>query len=426
MPRRPSLLSDDLLRRLMAAGQTDVIIGFPTLNNAATIEPVLAAVHQAVAHGLPRQRVLIINSDGGSDDGTQMLVSQAAGSRAATLLASHSLRTMHRIAAPYHGLPGKRAAIRTLFAAADLLQVRAVAVIDPTAPDPSAELFRALLSHVVDSPVDFVAPCPVRDPRERPLVTQVVLPMIAGAFGASFEDPIGDEFAVSGRFVADVLRQPAWDDEPLRAGIDIWLRVHALAGGFRAVQVRTPPRLRSATPAQPPLRTVVQQVLLAVWTCLDLDAPRWLADAAAVTPETVVLADGPPPARPNWDLDEMDQAFGAAVRDLEPVWRGFLPAALLRQVRSAAELDAPELPDSLWADLLVEFAAAWKARRVRADDLTASFAPLYLGRAASFLRESQDLDADDARLRLDTLVRHVQERRHRLVDAWQETGPGGS
>ena len=34
MARPPSLLSDALLRQLMAAGQTDVVIGIPTLNNA--------------------------------------------------------------------------------------------------------------------------------------------------------------------------------------------------------------------------------------------------------------------------------------------------------------------------------------------------------------------------------------------------------
>ena len=217
----------------MAAGQTDVVIGVPTLNNAATIEPVLAAVHQAVVEGFPQRRVLIVNSDGGSEDGTQHLVGLSSRSRTATLLASHSLRTMHRIVAPFHGLPGKRAAVRTLFAAADLLQVRAVAIVDPTATAPSAEALRTLFLQVLDGAADFAAPAPIRDPREGPLVTQVVRPMLKAVFGGTFEDPLGEEFVASGRFVGDALRQPVWDDEPLRAGIDLWLRVHALAGTLR-------------------------------------------------------------------------------------------------------------------------------------------------------------------------------------------------
>ena len=34
--------SDDLLRQLMAVGQVDIVVGVPTLNNAATIADVAA------------------------------------------------------------------------------------------------------------------------------------------------------------------------------------------------------------------------------------------------------------------------------------------------------------------------------------------------------------------------------------------------
>ena len=424
--RRPSLLSDDLLRHLMAAGQTDVLIGIPTLNNAATLEPVLSALHQAVAEGLAQYRVLVVNSDGGSQDGTQALVGLSARSHTATLLASHSLRTMHRIAAPYHGMPGKRAAIRTLLAAADLLQVRAVAIIDPAASSPSAEVYRVLLLAALDSKADFVAPSPARDPREGPFVTQVVRPMIAGVFGASFEDPLAEEFTASGRFAADVLRCTAWEAEPLRAGVDIWLRAHALAGGFRTVEVTTAPRPRSAAAAQATLRDVVQQVLPAVWTCLDVYAAQWGTGSTAAWPEQMGPPQGLSPP-PQWELREMERAFQSAAVDLGPVWRNILPGPLVDALMlAAAETETPRFPDAVWADVLVEFALAWRARRVRVDDLTSSFAPIYLGRAAAFLRETRGAHASEARARLDELVRHIQLRRQRLQEAWREAKPGGA
>jgi hypothetical protein len=54
--------------------------------------------------------VLVFNSDGGSADGTceQVLRARDVGG------ADHGLallRTIHRIVAPYHGLPGKPAAL---------------------------------------------------------------------------------------------------------------------------------------------------------------------------------------------------------------------------------------------------------------------------------------------------------------------------
>ena len=59
-----SVLSDELLHHLMAVGHVDVLVGVPTLNNAATIRPVVKAVHQAFARYFPRDRSVIINSDG--------------------------------------------------------------------------------------------------------------------------------------------------------------------------------------------------------------------------------------------------------------------------------------------------------------------------------------------------------------------------
>ena len=257
-------------------------------------------------------------------------------------------------------------------------------------------------------------------------MTQVVRPMIAGVFGASFEDPLAEEFIASGRFVADVLRCTVWDDEPLRAGVDIWLRAHALAGGFRTMEVATVPRPRSAAAAQATLRDVVQQVLPAVWTCFDVYAPQWVAGLTAAWPEQVVRSQGVS-SGPEWDLREMERAFQSAAVDLEPVWRNILPGPLVDALKlAAAEPGAARFSDAVWADVLVEFALGWRARRVRVDDLTSSFAPIYLGRAAAFLSETRSADATEARARLDELVRQIQARRQRLQEAWREAKPGGA
>ena len=54
-----SLLSDALLRQLMAVGQVDILVGLPTLNNASTIRSVIRAVHQSFARYFPRDRTFL-------------------------------------------------------------------------------------------------------------------------------------------------------------------------------------------------------------------------------------------------------------------------------------------------------------------------------------------------------------------------------
>jgi hypothetical protein len=91
-----STLSDTLLRQLMAVGQVDVLVGLPTLNNAATVVDIVRAINVCFTRDFPRLRTVMINSDGGSTDDTPDLIRDATVSEADMVLTSHSLRTLHR------------------------------------------------------------------------------------------------------------------------------------------------------------------------------------------------------------------------------------------------------------------------------------------------------------------------------------------
>ena len=46
----------------MAVGQVDILVGLPTLNNAATVVDVARAIHVCFTRDLPRARTVMINS----------------------------------------------------------------------------------------------------------------------------------------------------------------------------------------------------------------------------------------------------------------------------------------------------------------------------------------------------------------------------
>ena len=126
---------------------------------------------------------MLINSDGGSEDGTRAIVRDLSMDDADTLVMRHGLRTVHRISTPYHGVPGKGSALRQIFAAADLLQARAVAVLDPDVTTVTPEWIEALVRPVSAHACDFVSPVYVRHPLEGPLVSQLVRPLVRAAYG---------------------------------------------------------------------------------------------------------------------------------------------------------------------------------------------------------------------------------------------------
>src|SRR5687767_8113328 len=104
---------------LDAAGQSDLVVGIPSFNNASTIGHVVRQAADGLAQHFPGQSAVIWNSDGGSTDGTAEAVlgtSLPAGVR------SYSY--------PYAGFPGKGSALLAVFEAAASLGARACVVLD--------------------------------------------------------------------------------------------------------------------------------------------------------------------------------------------------------------------------------------------------------------------------------------------------------
>ena len=150
---------------------------------------------------------------------------------------SHSLRTMHRVVTPYHGLPGKHTALRTLFAAAELTQAKMLVVIDPAGPATDAARVTELITPISASEVEFLAPRYRRHPRDGALVTQLVRPLVRALYGVALDEPLGAEFACSGRFASHCLEQDIWEQDAARFAIDLWLRTEAIAKDLTIGQI---------------------------------------------------------------------------------------------------------------------------------------------------------------------------------------------
>jgi hypothetical protein len=192
---------------------------------------------------------VLINSDGGSTDGTPELIRGASFTDEDVLQTSHSLRTLHRVVAPYHGLPGKHTALRTVFAAGERAQAKAVVGIDPNGPATRAERVTELIGPILRPDVEFLAPRYRRHPRDGVLITQLVRPLVRALYGVALDEPLGAEFACSGRFASHCLEQDIWNHEAVRFAIDLWLRTEAVAGRFAVGQIwRRPRRPRARGP----------------------------------------------------------------------------------------------------------------------------------------------------------------------------------
>jgi hypothetical protein len=411
-----SILSDALLRQLMAVGQVDILVGLPTLNNAATVVNVAKAIHVCFTRDLPRARTVMINSDAGSTDGTAELIRDASFLQGDMLQTSHSLRTMHRVVTPYHGIPGKNTALQALFAAAELTQANTLVVIDPAGPATTAERVSELIMPIWRAEVEFLAPRYRRHPREGALITQLVRPLVRAVYGVELDEPLGAEFACSGRFAAHCLEQDIWRQDAATFAIDLWLRTEAIAQRLTMGQVWRP---ATAAAAPTTLRQAVRQILLSLIVALRAHETFWRMAANSTTLPT--WGDDPHRSPPvaEWDHVALAQQAQHDISEIKPLLEGVLdPPVLSRLVEDIGGAAEPRLDDELWVRIVFDFLEASNRGSAGVDHLADMFVPLYMWRAARFMSFTAREPDDVAQTRLNALCDAFQRLKPTLVNGW--------
>jgi len=416
-----SLLSDDLLRQLMATGHVDILVGLPTLNNAATVVDVVRSAQRGIAKYFPRARALIFNADSGSDDGTPALVRDATTDDTGTVSASRPLRTTNRITTPYHGLPGKGSAMRMIFAVADLLSADAVVTLDPNVTSVTPDWIPALAGPVRDGHADLVAPRYPRTAADGPLVTQLVRPLVRAAYGWTLSEPLMGEFGCSRAFATHCLELPALGSGG-SDGVDLWMAAEALAKGFRPGQAALGPRLLGPSQRRLALPDVFQQVMDAVCACLELHDSYWLPRGAAAPVPCFGTLNGAaePGARP--DVTAMAGAFARDVAALHPVLETILTEQTLAGVTAAAATPAPLVyDDDLWAHTVFEFLLAYHRAVMTREHVTQTLLPLYLGRTAAFLMQHAKSDPATVDAAFESLCLAFERAKPSAAALWKKT-----
>jgi hypothetical protein len=414
------VLRPEVLARLRAIGQADIVVGIPSYQNATTIGHVVQAAQTGLAKYFPEAHAVVLNSDGGSTDGTPEIVAHSKGSDADVVLVSDPVRPIHRFSVPYHGLAGKGSAFRTIFKTAEVLGARACAVVDADLRSITPEWVHLLLAPVLDRGHDYVAPYYLRHKFDGTITNNVVYPMTRALYGKRIRQPIGGDFGMSRALIGHYLSQPVWDTDVARFGIDIWMTTTAICGGYSICQAFLGAKLHDAKDPGADLSAMLVQVLGTVFRLMETHTNRWMSVQGS-EPVPIVgfrydVGLDPIAVNPARMLDH----FRRGVRDLESVWQTMFTREDLDRLKGAASrADADfEIGDDLWARLVYDLAAAHHHRVSDRDALVRATLPLYMGRVASFVREMADADAACVERRIEALCTTFEHHKGYLRQRW--------
>ncbi len=419
-----TFLDQEVINRLSRMERADILVGIPSYNNAKTIGNVVRSVQVGLAKYFPGYKSIIVNSDGGSTDGTREVVSSTTLGDPRAFMIMHEAAEPYMIVTPYMGVPGKGSAVRTIFGIAELSGARACALVDSDLRSITPEWVELLIKPVLDGGFDFVAPMYKRHKYDGTITNNIVYPMTSALYGKKVRQPIGGDFGFSGRLASFYLEKDVWHTDVARFGIDIWMTTTAIANGFRVCQSYLGAKIHDPKDPGADLSAMLYQVVSAL---LDLTEEYEEVWKSVESTEDVPLFGfqyevGLEPVAVN--VGRMIEKFRLGVEGLVPIWKDFLSQDVMDLLDELAHSPKPGFgfQDELWAEALYEFALKYHRRDLNREILLKSLTPLYIGKVASFVIETADYGAADVEKRIDGIRRAFEYGKPDFINKWFSGG----
>ena len=416
-----TVLREEVREQLEIIQAADIVVGIPSFNNAGTIAHVVHAVTAGLAKYFPALRAVLVNSDGGSSDGTPKIVASAEHGAARTILVSQRRQPVHRVITAYQGVPGKGSAFRTVFEIARRLEARACAVVDSDLRSITPEWIQLLIAPILDEGFDYVCPLYARHKYDGTITNGIVYPMVRALYGRRIRQPIGGDFGFSGRLAEHFLRHDVWESDVARFGIDIWMTTTALVGDFKVCQSYLGAKIHDAKDPGAHLSTMLVQVTGSLFTQLETHAPHWLGvHGSEPVPEFGFHYEvGLEPV--SVDVARMVHAYDQGVRDFAPLYAHFLDDETRDSlVRLTGQVPTDfRMPSDVWVRVIYAFALGFHLRGLNPQHVLRSLTPLYLGRTASWVNEAATYDARRVEAELDALCNRFESLKPQLAEAWR-------
>jgi hypothetical protein len=108
------------------------------------------------------------------------------------------------------------------------------------------------------------------------------------------------------------------------------------------------------------------------------------------------------------------------VSELDAVLKAILSQPTLTELQRSTTMREPEFrfSDELWARTVYEFTAAYHKAVISRDHIVQALAPLYRGKAHTFLLENRDSSAEEVESKVEHLCQEFERLKPSLLEMW--------
>lgn len=396
-------------KRIEEIERGNILVGIPCYNNEKTITHVI----QMVTHGLNKHfkstKNIIFIADGGSTDDTREVAKEF-----------EIKPWQEKIVSIYRGSAGKGSAVRSILEAAARLEINACAIVDSDIRSITSDWVKYLIEPILERGYHFVAPIYSRHKYDGTITNNIVYNLNRALYGKRIRQPIGGDFAFSKEVAAFYISQPVWETDVGRFGVDIWMTTQAITHQFKICQANLGVKIHDAKDPADHLAPMFRQVIWTLFSLMEENEKYWTKVKGSVSVETFGFDKFMEPEPINVNIDGLVYKFKMGFKQFSAFWKDVLDPDSYNAVEEAFRMSNKRfrLPIETWVKILYELAATfhyWPLNRGKLVDL---MTPLYHGRVASFIRESWDMDSQEAEQLVEKQAQAFEDQKEYLIRIW--------
>jgi hypothetical protein len=360
------------MKRKQSNKKYDVVVGIPSYNESDTISHVAKTVGEGLEEYFPDKKSIIVNVDNNSPDNTK----------------DAFLDTKTRIQKKYistaHGIRGKGYNILNLFKFAKSVDAEVIIVVDADLKSITKEWVEYLGKPIVDG-YDYVIPLYSRHQFDGTITNHICYPVMFGMLSMDIRQPIGGEFAFSPKLMKYWLKQ-SWTESTRQYGIDIFMSLNAVLGGFKICQTGLGTKVHKAS--APKLGIMFEQVIETLLTILVQNKDTWMTrnNGDIFVPDTFGLKNLTEPQELDINILDLKEKGQMEYTKYQADIKELLEPYAFSRIHEMFEVEVFDLTILLWTQIFYSLVYRYDISKSSEDrkKIINSLKPLYFARSLSF------------------------------------------
>ena len=398
-------------KRMEEIEAADILVGIPCYNNQGTIEHVI----QMVSHGLNRhykdKRSVIMIADGGSTDDTREVAKEF-----------QIKPWQEKVVSIYRGPAGKGSAFRSIFESAKRLNVQACMVVDSDLRSITSDWVKYLLEPVLEMDYQYVSPIYSRYKYDGTITNNIVYNLTRTLYGLRIRQPIGGDFAFVGDLAAHYVEQDVWETDVARYGIDIWMTTNAVANNFKICQSNLGVKIHDAKDPGESLGPMFRQVVHTLFVMMEENEGQWKNVRGSRSVPTFGLKKLLEPEPIKVNQGRLVTEYKTGFRQFKSLYKEIFSPDCFETLKKCATMSNTKFTMSTqtWATVLYETAATFHTWTHNRTQLVNLVTPIYLGRVASFINQTKDMNSAEAEAVVEDQAMTFENSKDYLIQLWDE------